>query len=199
MFEFRKKKITADLIKEKKISDKKIREKYMDNFETVLPKIMNIELFSDFNIDDEKDCEILRQVYANMILKDYKKGEVIIKEGDYGDSFYILYKGSVQVLRNTPAGDQIALANLTSDMNIFFGETALISDDPRSATVMASSDCTTITLSSKKFLEVCDKEPLLGYRVILHLARRMSQTIRNTNSDKAALYEALFNEIEEGV
>lgn len=170
----------------------------MDKFETVLPKLINIELFSDFKIDDEKDCEILRQVYENMELKEFKKGDVIIKEGDYGDSFYILYTGSVQVLRDTPAGDQIALANLTSDNNIFFGETALISDDPRSATVKATSDSKIITLSSKKFLEVCDKEPMLGYRVILHLARRMSQTIRNTNSDKAALYEALFNEIEEG-
>lgn len=171
----------------------------MDKFEVVLPKLINIELFSDFNIENEHDCKIMRQIYEILELKEYKEGDIIIKEGDYGDTFYILYKGSVQILRNTPAGDKIALANLNSEENFFFGETALISDDPRSATVKASSDCTTITLSSKKFLEVCDKEPLLGYRVILHIARRMSQTIRATNNDKAALYEALFSEIEEGV
>ncbi|MCR4741959.1 MAG: cyclic nucleotide-binding domain-containing protein [Treponema sp.] len=171
----------------------------MDDFEKVLPKLINIELFSDFSADNQRDREILKKVYDSMNLQSYKKGDVIIKENDFGDLFYILYSGSVQVLRDTPAGDQIALANLNSDMNIFFGETALISDDPRSATVKASSDVTCITLSSKKFIEVCDKEPLLGYRVILHLAQKMSQTIRNTNSDKAALYEALFNEIEEGV
>lgn len=171
----------------------------MDDFETVLPKILNIELFSDFKADDENDRRVLKIVYENMVLKHYKKGDVIIKEGDYGDLFFILYSGSVQVLRDTPAGDKIALANLSSDMNIFFGETALISKDTRSATVKASTDCTAIALSSKKFLAICDKEPLLGYRVVLHLARRMSQTIRNTNNDKAALYEALFNEIENGV
>ena len=171
----------------------------MDKFETVLPKILKIELFSDFKASNEDDLRILRMVYDNMSLHHVKKGELIIKEGDLGDLFYILYSGSVQVFRNTPAGDQLALANLTSEMNIFFGETALISDDTRSATVVATSDTTLITLSSKKFLSVCDKEPLLGYRVILHLARRMSQTIRKTNSDKATLYEALFNEIENGV
>ncbi|MCQ2582275.1 MAG: cyclic nucleotide-binding domain-containing protein [Treponema sp.] len=168
----------------------------MDKFETVLPKLLKIELFSDFKADNPRDCQILKLVYENMSLKNYKAGDVIIKEGDFGDLFFILYKGSVKVMRNTPAGDVIALANLNSDMNIFFGETALISNDARTATVQASTDCTTIALSSKKFLQICDKEPLLGYRVILHLARRMSQTIRNTNSDKAALYEALFNEIE---
>ena len=168
----------------------------MDDFETVLPKLIKIELFSDFNIDEPKDRQILKMVYENMTIKNYKKGDTIIKEGDHGDDFFILYKGNVQVQRNTPAGDIIALAKLSSDMNIFFGETALISSDTRSATVLASSECKCIVLSSKQFLSICDKEPLLGYRVLLHLARRMSQTVRNTNSDKATLYEALFSEIE---
>lgn len=170
----------------------------MDNFETVLPKLLKIELFSDFKADNQNDVRILKIVYENLTVRNFKKGDVIIKEGDSGDMFYILYKGAVQVVRNTPAGDQIALANLTSEMNIFFGETALISKDTRSATVKASSDCTVIELSSKKFIGICDAEPLLGYRVLLHLARRMSQTIRNTNQDKAALYQALFDEIEQG-
>ena len=171
----------------------------MDNFETILPKLIKIELFSDFSAEDENDRRILKLVYENLTIKNFKKGDVIIREGDYGDLFYILYSGEVQVQRNTPAGDVIALANLNSEQNIFFGETALISDDTRSATVRATKDCSCIILSSKKFLAICDKEPLLGYRVLLHLAKRMSQTIRNTNSDKATLYEALFSEIESGV
>lgn len=167
----------------------------MDTFEEVLPKLLNIELFSDFSASDENDRRIMKLVYENLSFKEFKKGDIIIKEGDYGDSFYILYKGSVSVYRDTPAGDQIALAKLNESMNIFFGETALISDDPRTATVTADTPCVTVVLSSKKFIDLCDKEPLLGYRVLLHLARRMSQTIKNTNSDKVALYEALYNEI----
>ena len=171
----------------------------MDKFEEVLPTLVKIQLFSDFNIDDENDCRILRAVYDSMVIENYQKGDVIIEEGKIGDDFYILYKGEVHISRKTPAGDKIALADLSSDMNIFFGETALISDDPRTATVQALTDCRCIALSSTKFLNVCDKEPLLGYRVLLKLAQRMAKTIRDTNSDKATLYEALFNEIESGV
>ena len=171
----------------------------MDKFEEVLPKLVKIQLFSDFNIEDENDCRILRAVYDSMVIENYQKGDVIIEEGKFGDMFYILYDGKVKVFRKTPAGDKIALADLSSDMNIFFGETALISDDPRTATVQAATDCRCIALSSTKFLDVCDKEPLLGYRVLLKLAQRMAKTIRDTNSDKATLYEALFNEIESGV
>ena len=170
-----------------------------DKFEEVLPKLVKIQLFSDFNIDDENDCRILRAVYDSMVSENYQKGDVIIEEGKIGDDFYILYKGEVHISRKTPAGDKIALADLSSDMNIFFGETALISDDPRTATVQALTDCRCIALSSTRFLDVCDKEPLLGYRVLLKLAQRMAKTIRDTNSDKATLYEALFSEIESGV
>ena len=171
----------------------------MDKFEEVLPKLVKIQLFSDFNVDNENDCRILRAVYESMTIESYQKGDVIIEEGKIGEDFYILYSGKVHISRKTPAGDEIALADLTSEMNIFFGETAIISDDPRTATVRALTDCRCIALSSTKFLAVCDKEPLLGYRVLLKLAQRMAKTIRDTNSDKATLYEALFNEIEQGV
>lgn len=171
----------------------------MDAFEKILPKLINISLFSDFKLGNQDDERILRKVYDNLSVEKFGKGEVIIKEGSFGDKFYILYSGQVQVLRKTPAGDVIALADLNAEQNVFFGETALISqEDTRSATVKALTDSTAIVLSSKKFIELCNKEPLLGYRVVLRIARGMSRTIRETNSDKAALYEALFTEIEEG-
>ncbi len=171
----------------------------MDKFEEVLPKLISIKLFSDFSADNENDRRILKMVYENMTLESYPKDSVIIQEGKYGDSFFILYKGSVKVCRETPAGDIIALADLNSSQSIFFGETALISNEPRTATVKATSDCQCIVLSSKKFLDICEKEPLLGYRVTLHIAQNMARTIRDVNSDKATLYAALFSEIESGM
>jgi CRP-like cAMP-binding protein len=169
------------------------------DFESVLPKLKKIQIFTDFAEDTPENHRILKAVYENMSVQHFKAGQIIIKEGDFGETFYILHEGKVQVTRDTLAGDTLALADLSADMNIFFGETALISDDARTATVRAVTDCTTITLDSKKFLEVCDAEPILGYRVILRLARRMAKTIRDSNSDKTILYEALFNEVEGGM
>lgn len=168
----------------------------MDDFETILPKLVKIQLFSDFKIDNEEDKRILKTVYENIKLQSFKAGDVIIKEGERGDSFFILYEGKVQVLRNTIAGDTIALANLSADQNIFFGETALISNDVRSATVKAVTDCKTLVLSGKKFYEMCNKEPVLGFRVIYKLAHRLADTVRKTNTDKTTLYEALLDEVE---
>ena len=168
----------------------------MNKFEDVLPKLVGIQLFSDFNKDDENDRRILKMVYDSMTVSDFAKGSEIIKEGKYGDNFYILYKGKVRVCRKTPAGDTIALAELDESQGVFFGETALIGDAPRTASVVALCECRCIALSCAKFQELCEKEPLLGYRVTLQIARRMAKTILETNNDKAVLYEALFSEIE---
>lgn len=167
------------------------------DFEEIFPKMLKLELFNQFKIDNSDDKRILQEVYNALSSTEFKTGDIIIKEGDSGDSFYILTDGKVQIFRNTPSGDPIALANLSSDMNIFFGETALIGKDTRSATVKAVTDCKTLKLSGKKFLELCEKEPVLGYRVLLCLARRMSDSIKRVNIDMATLYEALFSEIED--
>lgn len=171
----------------------------MDSFEQVLPKLVKLPLFEAFNPNNEEDKRILKIVYENLSIQKFKAGQAIIKEGEAGDVFYILYQGEVLITRQTPAGDVIALATLNSEMNVFFGEMAIISNDVRSATVTANTECTTLVLSGKLFLDLCEKEPVLGSRVLLVLARRLTKTVRDVNKDKAILYEALCNEIEIGV
>lgn len=171
----------------------------MQSFETVLPKLVNLPLFQDFDKDKEEDKRILKQVYDNLSIVPFKTGEVIIREGEMGDELFILYDGEVLVTRTTPVGDTIALATLNSSMNIFFGEMAIVSNDTRSATITANTDCLTLTIEGKKFLDICDREPVLGYRVLSVLAKRLAINVRDANKDKAILYEALCNEIENGV
>lgn len=167
----------------------------LDVFEEVLPKLLKIQLFADFKKDNENDMRILRLVHSELKLHSFKAGDEIIKEGEKGESFYILTSGSVQVFRNTMAGDRIALADLSADMGIFFGEAALIGTDKRGATVVATTDCKTCEITGKRFKELCEKEPVLGYRVMLSLARRLTVTIKKANSDMETLYDALFDEV----
>ena len=188
--------ILSKLFNERKTSEKSdSHEDERLDFEEVLPRLLKLQLFSAFNAENENDVRIMRLVCEELRVKTFKAGEEIIKEGDSGEDFYILAKGKVQIFRNTLAGDKIALAILSDDMGIFFGEAALIDIDKRSATVIALTDCRTSVISGRKFKELCEKEPILGYRVMLCLARRLSSSLKKTNSDMTTLYEALFDEV----
>ena len=166
------------------------------DFETVFPKLVKIQLFRYFDERSEDDRRILRELHERLVLREFRKGDVIIREGDEGKSLFILLDGRVQISRATPSGDSFALADLSAEQNVFFGENALISDDRRSASITAETPCRTYELERDVFKSFCQKEPSFGYRVAICLAKRMAETIKKTNSDIATLYEALCSEID---
>jgi CRP-like cAMP-binding protein/rhodanese-related sulfurtransferase len=90
-----------------------------------------------------------------------KAGEVVIRQGDSGDYFYIIREGRCSVTRLASGkGWDIPLAEL-SDGDCF-GEEALVSDNPRNATITMLTDGTLMRLSKQDFVELL-KKPLLHY------------------------------------
>jgi CRP-like cAMP-binding protein len=90
-----------------------------------------------------------------------KAGEVIIKQGDEGDYFYIIVSGKCVVTRETPLNrDGIKLAEL--GVGDTFGEEALIAEAKRNATVTMSTDGVLMRLNKQDFRELMN-EPLLQW------------------------------------
>ena len=61
-------------------------------------------------------------------LQHYQPNITLFSEGDLGDAFYVIYKGSVQVQRRNPFHEQSQIANLTA--GTCFGEMAILDDSP---------------------------------------------------------------------
>ncbi|MEW5756228.1 MAG: cyclic nucleotide-binding domain-containing protein [Pseudomonadota bacterium] len=90
-----------------------------------------------------------------------KTGDVIIRQGDPGDYYYILDRGQVRVTRQMePNGPVIELAVLGTGAS--FGEEALISDNPRNASITMLEDGQVRRLAKKDFIELL-KEPMLDW------------------------------------
>jgi pilus assembly protein CpaE len=75
------------------------------------------------------------------------KGSVIINQGDPGDSLYIIQEGHAEIVVDEAPGHSITIAFLGP--GDFFGEMALISEEPRSATVRATDDCKLLILDRR--------------------------------------------------
>ena len=93
---------------------------------------------------------------ARFLVTRYLPGDVIVRQGDRGDRFYIIVDGRVDVIRET-AGEASLLATLgPGDV---FGEMALLNRTPRSATVRALTAVETYTLSDTDFGELLRHRP----------------------------------------
>jgi CRP-like cAMP-binding protein len=79
----------------------------------------------------------------------YGRGDVVIKEGDPGDKFFIIRSGTCKITRNS-WGKEVVLGTLKAPEG--FGEQALISDQPRAATVVMETAGTLMALSKKDFV-----------------------------------------------
>ena len=87
--------------------------------------IANNVLFSHL---DDKEAQ---DIFDAMFKCEYKTGDIIIKQGDDGDNFYVIHKGKVDILVN-----EVKVVTISEGDS--FGELALIYGTPRAATAIAS-------------------------------------------------------------
>lgn len=93
----------------------------------------------------------LEKLAQALAVKSYDDGEVIIKQGDYGDAFYMVFAGEVKCTLADAEGATKFLRNLNTGE--CFGEKALLQDDVRSATV-TSCGCDCLVVSRADFNEL---------------------------------------------
>ncbi len=103
----------------------------------------------------------IQAIFMRMQRVPYLAGDVVIKQGDEGDYFYVIVKGQCVVTRETPLNrDGIKLAEL--GVGDTFGEEALIAEAKRNATITMQTDGVLMRLAKDDFRELMN-EPLLQW------------------------------------
>ena len=103
----------------------------------------------------------IQAIFMRMRQVNYKAGDVVIKQGDDGDFFYVITEGRCAVTRETPLNkDGIRLADLGKGDT--FGEEALISQAKRNATVTMATDGSVMRLGQEDFNTLMN-EPILQW------------------------------------
>jgi CRP-like cAMP-binding protein len=109
----------------------------------------------------------------------YGDSEDIIRQGDTGDSMYVVQAGRVEVLQHSRKGGEQHLAYL--DAGDFFGEMAVFEKEVRSATVRAAGEARVLKIDKKALLTRIREDPLLA----VNLLKTMSHRIRDLNTEIA--------------
>ena len=139
----------------------------------------------------------IHKVLNRTSLREFPAGAVIIQEGEPGDSLFIMQEGEVEITKqltlvldeDTPK--ERVMIRLNAENGVYFGEMALLENETRSATVTALTECSLLELHREDFLELIERSPAMGVKLLLRLSQVLSRHLRKTNQDVVKLTTAL--------
>ena len=105
----------------------------------------------------------------------FSKDRIILRQGDIGKNVFIIGFGSVRVVLLGDKGEEV-VSLYTLRKGDTFGEMALFDDKYRSATVIANSDCTVLSLSGDRLLDVLKDYPEFEVKLLMRLSERLRHT-----------------------
>ena len=113
--------------------------------------------------------------------REYVAGESVFVQGEPGLGMYIIAKGAVSI-QSEPSGRE--LVELTD--GDFFGEIALLNEVIRTATARAKTDCLLLSLFQPDLMGLLDRNPRLGVKILLALARLAGMRLAEVSDDLEA-------------
>lgn len=155
--------------------------------ESILTFLLEAPMFGDL------DAAELSEIVQILQIQRLREGQVLFREGDRGDSWYVLYEGEVEVLKDTEI-EQRRITTLGPRACI--GEMAILDGSRRSATVRATRSATVFRFRKSSFDELLRDDNIGAYKLVYQMARLLAARQRDTT---ARLAELLGREVSRPV
>jgi len=129
--------------------------------------LASVDVFADL---EERE---LAEIASVAVPRTYERGEILFREGDVGDTCYVVRSGAV-IIRRDHAGDSgrsLTLAEFRT--GAFFGELAMFGGETRSATAETLEDTTVVALLSSDIQRVMRTSPQIAFKMCAGLADRL--------------------------
>jgi CRP/FNR family cyclic AMP-dependent transcriptional regulator len=133
----------------------------------VLRKNAKVELIKRvplFSHCSSKELGMVAQIADEI---DLPEGKTLMKEGDRGREFFVLVEGNADVMKRNRKVNTLGGGD-------FFGEIALVSQRPRTATVKTASPVRVLVITEQSFRSLLDRAPDVQRKVLLALADRVA-------------------------
>jgi CRP-like cAMP-binding protein len=125
-----------------------------------------------FNALDPRRLKLIAFTSDRM---NYEAGTVLFRQGDDSDAAFLILDGEADVMIDTPAGP-IKVAVLGP--NSLVGEMGVMTNSPRSATIVAATRLTTLRIPKEMFMSLVTEFSQFGLAIIRELASRVEHTNR---------------------
>jgi CRP/FNR family transcriptional regulator, cyclic AMP receptor protein len=106
------------------------------------------------------------RMFLNQESESFAKGDIIFQAGEPADRMYVVAEGEVEI----SIGDQVVEV---LGPETIFGEMALLTKEPRSATARAHTDCRVVEIPERRFLLLIQQTPHFALDVMRVIAERL--------------------------
>jgi cAMP-dependent protein kinase regulator len=137
-------------------------------------ELPTIPLFSD--LPKNAFIQLMEQMKMRSVLPE----EAIIREGEVDDSMFIISSGRVKITKTSEAGTEIVLARLSD--GAFFGEIALLSESPRTASVIAEEETLLFQVSRDILAQVVKNFPSVANILLKFYRQRLLSNLMATSA-----------------
>ena len=148
-------------------------------------ELREVPLFSEM---DEQEVADIREIMDEV---KFKPGQVIIREGEMGDLFYVITEGRVEIIIRDADGSDVILHE--AGPGDFFGELSMLTSEPRSARVRAMEPVTALTLERDDFFDFLRTHTHAAIDVLVELGGRL----RENDQLLRSMASRNVNEVEE--
>jgi CRP-like cAMP-binding protein len=139
-----------------------------------------VSFFRKFTLFAELDDRELSSIAAVAKSRRYSKDDVVFHADESGDIFCLIKEGQVKVTMISPEGKEIILSMLGP--GDFFGEMALLDNEQRSATVIATEPLELVTIWRSDFLQILQENFSITKKVLAELSRRLRRASNRIES-----------------
>jgi sigma-B regulation protein RsbU (phosphoserine phosphatase) len=159
---------------------------------------MPINLLSKIPLFADLPHKELDKILSDLDVKELADREILFREGDLGDHFYVVMRGELEVLMAEGKAEELLLNVL--NVGEYFGEMSLIMPGGhRTASVRARGDSTLLSMSRLQFLELTKKYPALSRSMVRVLSQRLdaanTQTFRDL-TEKNRQLQIAYDELK---
>jgi CRP/FNR family transcriptional regulator len=133
-----------------------------------------VRLLAATEVFGEVEPRELEEVAKVAVPRHWDRGEMIFREGDVGDTCYLIRSGAILLTREHQDGRMVALAELRAGQ--LFGELAMFRGERRSATAEVIEPASALALLASDMQRLVRRNPDLALKLLASLAERVSRT-----------------------
>ena len=138
------------------------------------------EMLAEFDLFRDVSKDALQEIAAICETVKVNKDDYIFREGEKADKLHLLVSGSIALRVNLTSRPESVTVSFVNRPHQTLGWSGVVTPNHYTASALCEEDSELVAVPSHKFLEILDKYPEAGYKIMLRITSIISDRLRNS-------------------